>query len=187
MQPAPPRSEVHVWRADFGGGEGAIRAASRRALQVVLGRYLELPATEVELKPDAHGKPRVAAAQALEFNLSHSGELALIAVGGDVAVGVDVEREKPGRDVLALAARILAPQQVEAVRRAAPKRRDAVFYAAWVRHEARLKCGGGGFGGPAPAGPISVTDVAVGPGYAAAVALAGETAPQARLYRLDLR
>lgn len=190
--PAPPpgllsaaeRERAERIRDPAGGRRWA---ASHWALRELLGRRLGLAPGAVELALGEHGKPELAAPAELEFNLSHSGGLALIALAG-APVGVDVEEVKPrGSDLAALAARVLDPEMAAAVAAAAPEQRPALFFPAWARHEARLKCGGGGFGGPPPSGPVAVADLELGPGYAGAVALAGELAPEVSLYRLDLR
>jgi 4'-phosphopantetheinyl transferase len=141
------------------------------SLREVLSVYLGQPAGGIEIVRGEHGKPRLARG-GLEFNLSHSGGLALIAVSRTRPVGVDVEEVKPGRDFSALAERALGPDAVAQVREAAPTERAAVFYRHWVRHEARLKCLGVGLSGAAPSAPVEVRDLDVAAGYAAAVAVA---------------
>ncbi len=150
---------VDVWVVD----------PAERSLRKVLSAYLEEPAERIEIVRGEHGKPRLAHG-GLEFNLSHSGELALIAVSQTRPVGVDVERMRPGRDFLALAERALSPDAAAQVRGATPADRAAAFYRHWVRHEARLKCLGAGLSGTAPEAPVEVRDLDVAPGYAAAVA-----------------
>jgi hypothetical protein len=49
--------------------------------------------------------------------------------------------------------------------------REAAFYAAWTRHEARVKCTGEGLGGAAPGPAVVAWQLEVDTGYAAAVAL----------------
>lgn len=121
--------------------------ASRWALRRVLGEYLEVAPAAVGLEIADGGKPRLAASAGPRFNLSHSQGLALVAVA-EREVGIDVERIRP--------------------------KRPAAFYAAWTRYEARLKCLGGGVGRPAAAGaPVAVRSLDVDPGYASAVAVAG--------------
>jgi 4'-phosphopantetheinyl transferase len=144
--------------------------ASRLALRQALSGYLGKAAAEIEIVPGEHGKPRLARG-GLEFNLSHSGELALVAVSPTRPVGVDVEKMEPGRDFLALAERALGAGDTAAVRAAGPGERVAVFYRRWVRHEARLKCLGVGLTGSAPELPVEVRDLEVAAGYAAAVAI----------------
>jgi 4'-phosphopantetheinyl transferase len=143
--------------------------ASRWALRQALGSHLAQPAEAVRIELDAGGKPRLAdRSSGLEFSLSHSGGVALIAIARERQVGVDVERIRPGRDVLALAERALAPRQAAAIRAARPAEREPAFYRAWVEHEARFKCLGAGTGDAEAA----VTPIDAGRGYAAAVAVA---------------
>jgi len=196
--PALGADEVHVVRLDLTAAPGEdawgllspderARAARLRferhrdrfvaahaGLREVLARYLGTAAESVRLDADAQGKPVVAAAS-LQFNLSHSDAVALVAVARDRAVGVDVERIDPRRDVLALAGRALDPAEAASVRTAPPESRAAVFYRAWARREAVVKCTGAGLGGPPAAGPLRVVDLDVGEGYAAAVAIAGDS------------
>jgi 4'-phosphopantetheinyl transferase len=144
--------------------------SGRDSLREVLSVYLGEAANRIEIVIGEHGKPRLAQG-GLEFNLSHSGGVALIAVSPTRPVGVDVEKLKPGRDFLPLAERAFSPEDSAKVREAPADERAAVFYRHWVRHEARLKCLGAGLSGSAPSAPVEVQDLDVGPGYAAAVAV----------------
>lgn len=146
--------------------------ASRVALRRVLATYLGEPAAAVEITVAEDGKPRLRRDR-LEFNLSHSGELALVAISPQRAVGVDLERIEPDRDLIALAERTLDEEEVASLRETAPKQRTAAFYGAWTRHEARRKCLGVGLTGQDPGTPVAVRNLDVAPGYAAAVAVAG--------------
>lgn len=67
---------------------------ARTALRRLLGDYLDMPPQAVVLSRDRHGKPRLGAGMgALQFNVSHSGRLALIALSR-AAVGIDLEWRK---------------------------------------------------------------------------------------------
>ncbi len=160
--------------------KGATRerwCASRRALRSVLGRYLgdegPLPA-EFVLGP--HGKPALpGAAPRIRFNLSHSDDLALVAVAAGLEVGIDVELVDPRRDVIALVPHAL-DHDAGAVVLAAPQgAREIAFYRAWVRREAIAKCGGEGLGGESSAAPIAVQPIELGARHVAALALAAST------------
>lgn len=149
--PAPHRpeafeDEVHVWRVDLD------TVAPWPALREILGRYLGRPTSELRFERSRHGKPRLASAgDELEFNLSHSGSLALVAVARR-EVGVDVERIRAKRPV--------------------------DFYRRWADREARVKCLGTGLTAPVPPdapGP-AVQRLDVGPGYAASIAISGPPA-----------
>ena len=166
--------EVQVWRAALETAPAVL------ALRRVLAPYLGEAPEEIELTEGEHGKPRLAEdSPRLAFNLSHSGRLALVAVARDREVGVDVERVKPERDLATLAERALAPEAAAAVREAAEPRRAQLFYELWTQHEARLKCLGVGLATrpTCPTPPIAVQSLPIDPGFAAALALAGEAVP----------
>jgi 4'-phosphopantetheinyl transferase len=165
------------------GDLGRRWAAARWALRTVLGTSLGEDPAAVRIQIATGGKPRLAGAGP-RFNLSHSGEVALIALSPEVEVGVDVERVDPHRDVLALAPQALAGDALAGVLRAPPERRIEEFYAAWTRREARAKCSGEGLGGAGGATDrLVVVDLAGPPGYAAALALAAAEVPAIRWRR----
>jgi phosphopantetheinyl transferase len=175
MPTAPPphtELEVQVWRIELGpdGGRAAARAALGRILADALGEP-EPPSLEA----GENGKPRLAVEPGrLAFNLSHSGELALVALApGGVDVGVDVERIKERRDLARLAARWLPEADALAVAAVPPAEQASVFYPAWTRHEARVKCTGAGLAGEPPGPEVTALQVEIDAGYAAAVALGG--------------
>jgi 4'-phosphopantetheinyl transferase len=180
----PPAAELPAAEreraARFASPQVARRwVASRWALRCVLGRYLDQPPSEVELELGEYGKPRLRG-KPLEFNLSHSEGLALVAAA-ERAVGVDVEAVRPGRDALALAQRALSTEEAAAVRAASPQEREAVFYRAWTRHEARLKCRG-----TTPAQtPVTVVQLDLAAPYTAAVAAAGPEPFSPRLHPIQ--
>jgi 4'-phosphopantetheinyl transferase len=160
-------------------GPAAQWVAARWALRIVLGRYLGEEPAGIALATAAGGKPRLAVdPERLGFNLSHSGGLALIAIAAGLEVGVDLERAEPGRDFAALAERSFEPAAAAAIREAPPERRAELFYAPWTRHEARAKCGGGGIWTDTAHPPTMTTvEIAVRPGYAAALAVVGTMVP----------
>jgi 4'-phosphopantetheinyl transferase len=186
---------VHIWRASLEEGgwpglarfptpererfEGFLRrdaaqhwANSRWALRCVLARYLETDPAAIELELGMQGKPRLAGADGLEFNLSHSAGLALVAVAGR-PIGIDVELLRPRRDMGRVAERVLSTSDVDAIKAAPASEQPAIFYAAWTQHEARLKCLGVGPEDRPTAAPIAVENIEIAPEYAAAVAVAG--------------
>lgn len=199
----PPAAEVHLWRGDLNEprwpGAGGLpederqRAAailrpaparrwvaSRWFLRGVLARYLGRSPAEIRLDAGEHGKPRLAeAAGGLAFNLSHSEDLALVAVATGREVGVDIERVVAERDPVALAEKGLGPEGADAVRAAPAGERASVFHRLWADHEARLKCLGVGLSGQEPAGEAAITvqQLDLDPEFAASLAIAGDPLP----------
>lgn len=196
--------ELHVWRVqlDAAGWPGAERLpaaereraaalrgdelrrrwlAARWALRGVLASYLEHEPAAIELTQGKRGKPALAGPGGpLCFNLSHSGERALIAVTGEREVGVDLERIKPRRNLAGLARRALPAAEAARIEALPAAAALAAFHSAWTRREAVAKCFGTGLGAPPPNDPLAVAALDAGPGYAAAVAIAGEVVPPPR-------
>jgi 4'-phosphopantetheinyl transferase len=136
---------------------------ARSALRTILSRYAGDAPEALRFVYGAHGKPALSLAADIEFNLSHAGDWALIAVAKSVPVGVDIERRRPNIDMAALLRRLgetVLP--------------DTDLYKAWTRREARSKAAGGALFDPTPPG-ICVVDLEAPEGYAATIALRGWT------------
>ncbi|MFG3226579.1 4'-phosphopantetheinyl transferase family protein [Kitasatospora sp. NPDC048194] len=159
------------------------------AVRIVLGERLGRPPDGLRLVRGRWGKPSVADAPWLHFSLSHSGDLALLAVAPR-PVGVDVELVRPGLDADRLARRFFPHRERELV---ASGGRPA-FARLWTRKEACVKAAGGRLtegmvlpvahaaaqatvrgpaGGPLT-GPWRVADLSLPEGYAGSVALLGD-------------
>jgi 4'-phosphopantetheinyl transferase len=133
-----------------------------------------------------------AAGGGVAFNLSHSGDLALLGIACGREIGVDIERHRPEVNCEQLAEHFFAPVEVAALRALAPGERRAAFFACWSRKEAYIKAVGRGLSTPldgfavslAPTAPAALlwardapheiarwmlTSPLVGEGYSAAV------------------
>jgi 4'-phosphopantetheinyl transferase len=113
------------------------------ALRSILARYVEQPPWEIELVTDARGKPRLAGDASVRFNLSHTGDVALLAVA-PMELGIDVETVRvdlPVEDI----ARFFTQVERETLREASPgEARARAFFRLWTRKEAVLKADGSG-------------------------------------------
>lgn len=89
-----------------------------------------------------NGKPELQDTPHLRFSLSHSHELALLAVAREVDVGVDVEAVRP--IAMEIGERFFSKAEQEALRNVAPQQRLFAFYSCWTRKEAFLKALGVG-------------------------------------------
>jgi 4'-phosphopantetheinyl transferase len=115
----------------------------RSALRVILAGYLQSSPQSLKFTSGEHGKPLLAGSP-VEFNVSHSGDLGLVAVSSSGPVGVDVEAPREMSAPMDLAARYFHPEEREAVERAPSSERHRVFLACWTRKEAVLKNIGAG-------------------------------------------
>jgi len=122
--------------------------AAHGALRTILAGYLDARPTALAFVNGEHGKPAlrdVTGRPPVEFNLSHSDDLALVAVARAHPVGVDLERWSEVEH-LELAERFFSPGERSALRALAhaPHLVEAGFFAAWTRKEAYLKATGQG-------------------------------------------
>jgi 4'-phosphopantetheinyl transferase len=117
---------------------------SRETLRGVLGSYVGVHPSEVQLTYGRSGKPALANESTLQFNLSHSGELTLIAVS-DRAVGVDVELASDVPDLMSVARKTFQSDVLAELDLLSPPQRPRRFFELWTQHEARLKAIGCGF------------------------------------------
>jgi 4'-phosphopantetheinyl transferase len=142
-------------------------AALRAILSRVAGASLEFAVTGT-------GKPFLPAAPEIRFNLSHSGDMALVAAALGVEVGVDVERIRPMSDYAEIAERFFPPAAQADLAAADPGQREREFFRHWTRMEAFGKARGVGLygAGEEPDGAWTVLEISAGPGFAAAVAAA---------------
>ena len=123
----------------------------RSALRTLLGIYLRTPPAGIHFEYLASGKPQLVAAQnqcALQFNVSHSGNLALIAIGSEHKLGVDIEKMRPDVDTAALAERFFSVRERAELRALPDDLRAHGFFACWTRKEAFLKATGDGLSFP---------------------------------------
>src|SRR5262249_39550263 len=99
-------------------------------LRTLLGRYLGVEPERVRLERDARGKPFVP--PAVQFNMSHSAGVVLIAVARR-AVGVDVERIDPAGVDARIVAHFFSPGEAAELDALPAARRAAAFFAWWTR------------------------------------------------------
>jgi 4'-phosphopantetheinyl transferase len=123
--------------------------AARGALRRILGGELGIAPAELQFGYGEHGKPALRAVRDLQFNLSHSEDAAVIAVGGSEPVGVDVEMFKDIGDALALATAHFSPAERACIEARTGEDRSRAFLTIWTRKEACLKAVGSGFSIPA--------------------------------------
>jgi 4'-phosphopantetheinyl transferase len=120
-------------------------------VRIVLGEHLGEDPRAVRVSRTDTGKPT---AERVHFNVSHSGDLVLVAVSDQRAVGVDVERRRAVERVTALVERWLTAEErrdLERIRGVAGDESEA-FLRVWSLKEARLKALGVGISGAAGAG-----------------------------------
>lgn len=180
-----------------------LRPADRRrflgshlAVRLVLGRALGIDPADLDFAAGPNGKPELkpCGRDRLDFNLSHSGDFALIGVSRQGAIGVDVEVARPIADTLRVAHAHFAPSEIQTLEGCTSEALPGAFFACWTCKEAFVKATGAGLSmrldrfavtiPPAPARVVSIDGdatagrtwslhrLAPAPGHVGAVAIA---------------
>ncbi len=220
-----PENEVHLWRVDLAAvAEGERRwaetisadervrasrfhfskdrqyfTATRALLRMILSSYLGSNPRELVFhylekeKPSLESRSR----SRLEFNVSHSGDVALLAFAQGRALGVDVERLRDNFDHAAIARRFFSEREQHQLEALPPAERFHGFFRCWTRKEAYIKALGTGLSLPlnqfdvslkagdgnallsarpdeAEAARWSLQEVPAGDGYIAALCVRGQ-------------
>ena len=122
--------------------------AAHGALRKLLGRYLGADPSELRFVHSEFGKPALSGegqfGGRLTFNLSHSADLALIAIAPDAEIGVDLEHDREEPEFAEIAQWFFAPAEVEELNRLPSELRSRAFLSSWTRKEAYAKARGEG-------------------------------------------
>ncbi len=131
--------------------------AGRYALRAALGELLGVPPAGLRFVrrchrcgETGHGKPalRWPRDERVDFNLAHSGALVAVAAVRGGRVGIDVERLRPGLDVLGVARLAFSADEIAELEALPnPDERRAAFFRCWTRKEAYLKARADGLPG----------------------------------------
>jgi 4'-phosphopantetheinyl transferase len=121
--------------------------AARGQLRAILAGYGGVAPERLRFRYGARGKPSLADGcnpDGIRFNLSHSDDLALVAIARGREVGADLECVRPLDDLFV--SRCLAPQEQAALRALPAEEGTEALMRYWVRKEAFMKATGLGLG-----------------------------------------
>lgn len=170
-------NDVHLWRVDVAAVTSCVaewntilspdeqkRAArflhavdrhrfvvARALLRQILGSYLGADPRLLTFTYSEKEKPALggdAAQSAISFNVSHSGNLALLAFTRSRDVGVDVEQVRTDIDTKAIAARFFSTAEQESLAALPEGQRKPAFFLCWTRKESFIKATGAGLSLP---------------------------------------
>lgn len=185
--------EVHVWRVELDRPQAEFRrlfgvlsadevcratrfhfdqdrnrfAVCRWALRTIVGRLLGEEPSALAFEYSEHGKPDLVAPQnsiALQFNVSHSQGLALIAAARSRRLGVDVEQVREMADLGEIVERFFSPNERAAFAAIGGALKTEAFFRGWVRKESVIKAVGAGM-----SLPLDSFDVSISPGEPARI------------------
>jgi 4'-phosphopantetheinyl transferase len=119
-------------------------------LRIILGRYLNLDPAQINFTHCDRGKPYLTNdcnPLNLQFNLSHSENMAILGISRDRRIGVDLEKMRPMENAEQLAERFFCASEYALLTQAIPAERDKLFFQLWTAKEAYLKATGEGISG----------------------------------------
>jgi 4'-phosphopantetheinyl transferase len=172
--------------------------AAHGVARVIIGHRLGVPPATIGWRRGRHGKPELTGTPGTaQVNLSHSGDLAVLALTDGRRCGVDLQRLPDATQAVRLARRFFPAEETRAVASAdTDAERVRRFGLLWTRKEACLKVTGGRLmpglrlpvlatpdsqgrllvhdGGGSLPGPYLVRDLPSPDGFLAAVALEGD-------------
>jgi len=147
---------------------------AQAGLRMILSGYLGVVPEAIGFRYASAGKPFLEdTTSGLEFNLTNSGDLALVVLSVGAPIGVDCEQVRTCEDAVAIADRMFTPEQASRIAAAAPEDRLRQFYTAWTALEAEVKVDGRGLLGrdrPAAQCALRIEHCVPEPGFIAAVA-----------------
>ena len=168
-------TEVHIWRIPLGGEMEAINICrtllsadevqrsgrfhferdrqafiiTRAAMRQILGSYGNVAPQDLNFTYGSYGKPELSPElDAIKFNLSHSQDIALLAVTQGLRLGIDIEFVNQDLAVEEIADRFFSANEVRALGALAHRQRVEAFFSCWTRKEAYIKALGEGLSVP---------------------------------------
>lgn len=125
---------------------------ARGWMRIILGGYLGVSAREIRFAYGHAGKPVLSNPlpdnSAMAFNLSHSQELALLAVADTTRLGIDIEKRRLDFPGFTIARQFFAEKEVAALHAMPDEQRQEAFWYGWTRKEAWIKALGDGLSFP---------------------------------------
>ena len=116
----------------------------RAKLRMVLGEAVNSAPGKLRIDKAKYGKPYLVDYPALDFNLSHTANRMVVAIGHHCDLGVDIEQCKPRKTLEALVDKCFAEEEKAYWQQLRQSQQVKVFYQFWTRKEAFVKATGRG-------------------------------------------
>ncbi|PJD93678.1 MAG: phosphopantetheine-protein transferase [Legionella sp.] len=120
---------------------------ARAMLRLILARYLNTQPNSLEFITNAYGKPSIARQNQIQFNLSHSRDLALLSIGQTHPMGIDLEYFS-GRPFQGIGQLMFSPAEINDYSKVPSSMRSLAFFHIWAQKEAFIKACGMGLSYP---------------------------------------
>lgn len=120
--------------------------ASHGFVRTVLAQYLSIQACTIDYKKGEQGKPFLSGSDSehLQFNLSHTQDLAILAVTRKTEVGIDIEYNDRKTDWKGICKRFFTIPEQDSLFALSDTQQEMAFFDLWTRKEAYMKVLGTG-------------------------------------------
>jgi 4'-phosphopantetheinyl transferase len=155
---------------------------SRGTLRLLLGQYMRCPPEKLHFAYSQFGRPHLDEAshkESIEFNISHSGKVVILAFARNRRIGIDIERVRKDFSTAEIAERFFSLAEREALCELPVEQRHEAFFRCWTRKEAFIKALGEGL-----SHPLDHFDVSLAPGLPPALLATRPDARDARRWSL---
>lgn len=139
--------------------------ACRGQLRILLAQASGIRPDKLQFGYNGYGKPYlVFPGSGPYFNVSHSNNLALVAISVDFQIGVDIEFMRLNTDPLQIARNFFSRHEYQQLINLPQNQQKEAFYNCWTRKEAYIKACGKGL-----SIPLNEFDVTLKPGEPAKI------------------
>lgn len=129
---------------------------TRGALRLLSGKYLNLNPKNIKFNYGEYGKPDFDFETNLKFNVSHSGNMAVIGFVLNDDIGIDVEKIKTDFDVFDIVSNYFSSLEIESLKELPTKEQVKGFYRCWTRKESFIKAKAKGLSFPLDSFSVSL-------------------------------
>jgi 4'-phosphopantetheinyl transferase len=172
-----PDNEVHVWRVNLDIGAQQVKGyhnvlspdeqstavrfyfqkdrdqyiVARGVLRTILSRYLDIAPQEIKFSYGSQGKPALTNSIGMDlvnFNMSHSNNLALVGLTRGRHIGLDLEYIQRDFACEEIAERVFSAQETSVLDSLPDDMKHEGFFNCWTRKEAYIKARGLGLSYP---------------------------------------
>jgi len=121
-------------------------STARTFVREILGAYLKQSPQEITFTYEKNGKPVLINNENIHFNVSHTGDLGILAVSTQ-PVGVDMEQYS-GRPYAGIAKQLFSEQEQNTLKMMHQAAQATFFFRIWAQKEAFIKANGLGLSYP---------------------------------------
>ena len=122
--------------------------AARGYLRMLLAKYIDKSPREISLSYTAEGKPFISPSKGIHFNLSHSGNRAVLGFSKEGPIGVDIELVKREVNIDLVARHSFSMVEQQKLFSLPSEQQREAFFTCWTRKEAFIKAKGEGMSIP---------------------------------------